>query len=90
MKCQACEEGRHHDCGMQTWCDCDCEGYDPQGYCEGEDESECGAGAGPNDIVAWQRCSLAGTEHCDFECHFARAVRRKLREMEDEKHERKT
>jgi hypothetical protein len=29
MKCQACEEGDHDNCGMQTWCDCDCEGYDP-------------------------------------------------------------
>jgi hypothetical protein len=31
MKCQACEEGDHDNCGMQTWCDCDCEGYDPGG-----------------------------------------------------------
>ena len=29
MKCHACEEGDHDNCGMQTWCDCDCEGYDP-------------------------------------------------------------
>lgn len=27
MKCQACEDGDHDNCGMQTWCDCDCEGY---------------------------------------------------------------
>ena len=25
MLCQACEEGRHEDCGMQTWCECDCD-----------------------------------------------------------------
>ncbi len=25
MKCQACQEGRHWDCGLQTWCDCDCD-----------------------------------------------------------------
>jgi hypothetical protein len=28
MKCEACERGDHDNCGMQTWCDCDCEGYD--------------------------------------------------------------
>ena len=27
--CTACEEGRHWDCGMQTWCECDCDG--PEG-----------------------------------------------------------
>jgi len=29
MMCQACEEGRHWDCGMQMWCECDCLG--PEG-----------------------------------------------------------
>lgn len=29
MKCEACERGDHDQCGMQSWCDCDCEGYDP-------------------------------------------------------------
>lgn len=29
MKCQACERADHDNCGMQSWCDCDCEGYDP-------------------------------------------------------------
>ena len=28
MKCQACEDGQHYLCGMQTWCDCDCAGPD--------------------------------------------------------------
>lgn len=23
--CQACEDGNHHLCGMQTWCECDCD-----------------------------------------------------------------
>lgn len=27
MMCQACERGDHDQCGMQTWCECDCEGY---------------------------------------------------------------
>lgn len=26
MMCQACEEGLHYLCGMQTWCECDCDG----------------------------------------------------------------
>lgn len=26
MKCRACEDRRHWDCGMQTWCECDCDG----------------------------------------------------------------
>jgi hypothetical protein len=36
MTCEACERGDHDQCGMQTWCDCDCEGPDglylPEGY----------------------------------------------------------
>lgn len=23
--CTACQEGRHWDCGMQSWCECDCD-----------------------------------------------------------------
>jgi hypothetical protein len=26
MLCQACAAGRHFECGMQTWCECDCAG----------------------------------------------------------------
>ena len=32
MLCQACEQDDHDNCGMQTWCECDCEGYMPDGY----------------------------------------------------------
>lgn len=28
MKCEACERGDHENCGMQTWCECDCAGPD--------------------------------------------------------------
>lgn len=28
MMCQACNEGLHYLCGMQTWCECDCNGAD--------------------------------------------------------------
>lgn len=27
MMCQACSEGRHWDCGLQTWCSCDCDPF---------------------------------------------------------------
>src|SRR5262245_9600664 len=30
MLCQACERGDHDNCGMQTWCTCECEGYNGQ------------------------------------------------------------
>ena len=23
--CNACEDGEHHDCGLQTWCQCECD-----------------------------------------------------------------
>lgn len=26
--CEACERGDHDQCGMQTWCECDCQGAD--------------------------------------------------------------
>jgi len=28
MMCQACNDGRHWDCGMQTWCECACDPID--------------------------------------------------------------
>lgn len=28
MKCEACEQGNHINCGMQTWCECECDGPD--------------------------------------------------------------
>jgi hypothetical protein len=31
MKCEACERGDCHQCGMQTWCECDCDGSDDTG-----------------------------------------------------------
>lgn len=27
MMCEACERGDHDRCGMQTWCECECDGY---------------------------------------------------------------
>lgn len=38
--CQACQEGRHWDCGMQTWCECDCAG--PEGDYPEEFEDDHG------------------------------------------------
>lgn len=26
MMCQACENNEHYLCGMQTWCECECDG----------------------------------------------------------------
>jgi hypothetical protein len=26
MMCQACSDNRHYECGLQTWCECDCPG----------------------------------------------------------------
>jgi hypothetical protein len=34
MLCQACNNGDHDQCGMQTWCECECEGYDAGAYPE--------------------------------------------------------
>lgn len=28
MMCEGCERGEHYLCGMQTWCECDCDGPD--------------------------------------------------------------
>lgn len=35
MKCEACEQGDHLNCGMQTWCECKCAG--PEGIEFGDD-----------------------------------------------------
>lgn len=56
--------------------------HDEDDLYDGDDDEteECGAyGAGPA-VQQWQRCQLAGTEHCDWECRFARRVRATLAE----------
>jgi len=32
MMCEACERGDHVNCGMQTWCSCDCEPWDEDDF----------------------------------------------------------
>jgi hypothetical protein len=79
--CEACAEGRHWQCGMQSWCDCDC---DPDAFfgdiadCDngfGEpDEFEealanCSGSLDSNGVF---RCGAAGSEDCDWECPFSR------------------
>jgi len=38
MMCIACSDENHYQCGMQTWCECDCDGspdwgaYNPDPY----------------------------------------------------------
>lgn len=32
MMCEACTGGRHYACGLQTWCECDCDPNDPWSY----------------------------------------------------------
>jgi hypothetical protein len=48
--CEACTRDEHWNCGMQTWCECDCPGpggdYTPDDSLDGEPEvpscRECG------------------------------------------------
>ena len=37
MKCEACERGDHPNCGLQTWCTCDCDPSDPGSYEQSQD-----------------------------------------------------
>lgn len=39
MMCDACERGEHWACGMQTWCECDCDG--PEGDYWRDDAFDC-------------------------------------------------
>lgn len=43
--CQACYEGDHVNCGMQTWCECDCAGRD--GTYDYPDPDEAGGSRTP-------------------------------------------
>lgn len=38
--CEGCTDGRHWDCGMQTWCQCDCPG--PEGMYLDPDDPDAG------------------------------------------------
>jgi len=44
MMCQACEAGDHGNCGLQTWCECDCDGtddcFDPMAHYDPQDEDD--------------------------------------------------
>ncbi|WP_137720002.1 hypothetical protein [Methylobacillus flagellatus] len=46
----------------------------------GEDDcfDECGAYGDGTAVEQWERCQLAGSEHCDWDCKFASMVRAKL------------
>lgn len=59
---------------------------DEDGVCEWD---ECGAHGDGTDVQQWQRCMLAGTEHCDFECRFAAGVRALLARQRDDARERR-
>lgn len=42
--CEACEAGDHANCGMQTWCECECDpdsvwDFDPYGEMQWPDET---------------------------------------------------
>jgi hypothetical protein len=39
--CEACERGDHVNCGMQTWCECDCGGYHDAGIPEIDERPHC-------------------------------------------------
>lgn len=38
-RCEACERGEHWNCGMQTWCECECDGPDGV-YADGDAEDD--------------------------------------------------
>ena len=40
-----------------------------------DEDIDCHAGNADSIVKAWQKCGMAGTEYCDFECKFARAAR---------------
>jgi hypothetical protein len=37
MMCEACERDDHANCGLQTWCECECDGQSPPRYPENPD-----------------------------------------------------
>lgn len=43
MMCEACQQDEHWNCGMQTWCECDCDG--PEGFYDDDwyDQLDCPA-----------------------------------------------
>ncbi len=58
MLCEACERDDHDNCGMQTWCECDCEGYQ-EGCCIPDQieglSSLCGAQPTAEHIAEWKQ-----------------------------------
>jgi len=79
--CDACKRGQHWDCGMQTWCECEC---DPDAFDhpdnatamsdEQPDEDDYDP---PFDCHMDKRgfCGMAGSEDCDFECPYRNVKR---------------
>ncbi len=49
MMCEACERGDHDQCGMQTWCECDCGGPEDAGLLFVDPDETCHCGLGPED-----------------------------------------
>lgn len=67
MKCEACTEGNHMNCGMQTWCDCDCAGYSTD--CAYAD-AEIMGGEQMVLVCGYEGCCMPGY-HLPSECHNA-------------------
>lgn len=59
--------------------------FDDDAEWDDDDDADCHAGAGRNLVEAWQRCGMAGTEYCDWECKFARQARAQMWEQQEKR-----
>lgn len=70
MKCNACERGDHDQCGMQSWCSCDCEGYDPGGSYVPDGHyfhDDLDGGRLVKKVTVFTHCNVCGTRLRDDE-----------------------
>lgn len=71
--CEACEQGRHTQCGMQTWCECDCDGS-PEAMADPYPDMDNEYDDDPEDddfdcaLMPDGQCLKAGSEECDWSC----------------------
>lgn len=61
------------------------EDFDDAYEMEDDGDADCHAGSASTIIGAWQRCGMAGTEYCDWECSFARRARAEIAEQREKR-----
>lgn len=65
-KCEACDQGDHANCGLKSWCDCDCDPF-ADDFCDNDLIESVLSNDGPRCYV----CGCTESHACEGGCIWA-------------------